>query len=65
MIVIFNLLLIIVVPGSIILIGLSVVNIKAASKRSCNSELGQLAHLDGTIAKFHKRTKRITHHNFI
>lgn len=48
-----ELLLIAMVVGSLTLAGWSVTNIKSASTKPCNGELKQLAHLDGTIKKFH------------
>lgn len=44
--------------GSIVFASWSVSRIKEASKKPCNGELKQLAHLDHTIAKFHRVIKQ-------
>ena len=58
MTVLFNLLAIVAVPGAIIFVTYSIFYIRKASNTSCNGELKQLRHLDGTIAKFHRVVKQ-------
>jgi len=54
MIMIIEILFVVVIAGSIMLASLSVTTIRGISKRPCNGELKQLAHLDGTIDKFNQ-----------
>ena len=58
MTILFDIALMIIIPGVILFAGVSVTHIKDASRKPCNGELKQLAHLDGTIKKFHKVLKQ-------
>jgi hypothetical protein len=51
---------IILIAGTLATLGLagySIIGTHEAAKRTCNGELKQLAHLDRTIAKFHKHAR--------
>lgn len=48
------------IAGSIMLASLSITTIHGISRRPCNGELKQLAHLDGTIDKFNKIINQTT-----
>ena len=59
--ILFNALTLLAIPGAIAFVGYSFYHIRHASKTPCNGEVKQLAHLDGTIAKFHRVVKQNGH----